>query len=165
MAVINWTPGLSGDWTLATGWGGGVLPGAADTAVLAGAGSYVVTLFGATSIGNMVLAGQGAEFYDAGALSLSGTFTLSAGTFALAYGTLHGGTLALAGGHLQSNGGTLDGTAVQGTLDMTRATDHALRAGRAVYVGRRRQRRGQHRAYRRLCHARFPGQPDACPTP
>ncbi len=121
MAVITWTPGASGDWTFAGGWGGGVLPGAGDTAVLAGTGSYVVTLFGAQSVGNLVLAGQGAEFYDAGALSLAGTFTLSAGTFALAYGTLRGGTLALAGGHLQSSGGTLDGTAVRGTLDMSAA--------------------------------------------
>ncbi len=119
MATISWTPGLSGDWTLASGWGGGVLPGSGDTAVLAGTGSYVVTLFGAQSVGNLILAGQGAEFYDAGALTLSGTLTLSAGTLALAYGALHGGTLALAGGHFQSTGGTLDGTAVQGTLDMS----------------------------------------------
>ncbi len=121
MSIDSWLAGTSGDWTLATGWSSGAQPGAGDTAVIAAPGSYVVTLFGTASVAGLTLGAAGAEFYDAGALAVSGTLAVSAGTLALAYGTLSGGTLALSGGHFLSTGGTLDGVAVQGSLDLSAA--------------------------------------------
>ncbi len=119
MSTDYWMAANSGDWTLTTGWSGGAAPGAADTAMIAASGGYVVTLFGTAAVAGLTLAAPGAEFYDAGALALTGTLALQAGTLALAYGTVAGGTLAMGGGRLQSTGGTLDGTTVQGTLDLS----------------------------------------------
>jgi len=121
VSIESWLAGNSGDWTLASDWSGGKAPGAADTAVIAAPGAYVVTLFGAAAVGGVTLNAAGAEFYDAGVLSLSGTFALQAGTLALAYGSINGGTLALQGGHFQTTGGTLDAVAVQGALDLSTA--------------------------------------------
>jgi fibronectin-binding autotransporter adhesin len=120
MANISWKGG-SGDWNTAADWSGGAPPGAADNVTIAGAGGYTVTLYSAAQIAGLTLNAPGALFYDAGALSVSGTFALQAGTFALAYGSLNGGVLAMAGGTLQASGGTLNGVAVQGALSLTQA--------------------------------------------
>jgi hypothetical protein len=118
MASITWN-GTSGNWTTAADWIGGVAPGAGDTANFTGAGAYTVTLYSAAAVGGVVMDAANALFYDAGSLTLGGTFALEAGTFALAYGSLNGGTLALDGGTLAAEGGTLNGVAVQGTLGLT----------------------------------------------
>ena len=120
MSIDTWL-GASGDWSLATGWANGAPPSASDTALIAAPGSYLVTLFGTAAVGGLTMASSGAEFYDAGALALSGTLALQSGTLALAYGAIDGGTLALSGGVFQTTGGTLDGVAVQGTLDLSAA--------------------------------------------
>jgi hypothetical protein len=120
MASITWN-GVSGNWTNAANWSGGVAPGAGDTANLTGAGAYTVTLYSAASIGGVTMNAANALFYDAGVLTLGGIFALQAGTFALAYGSLDGGTLALDGGTLAAEGGTLDDVAVQGTLQLNQS--------------------------------------------
>jgi hypothetical protein len=120
MASITWN-GVSGNWTNAANWNGGVAPGSGDTAYLTGAGAYTVTLFSAASVGGVTMNAANALFYDAGALTLGGTFALQAGTLALAYGSLDGGTLALDGGTLAAEGGTLDDVAVQGVLQLNQA--------------------------------------------
>jgi hypothetical protein len=120
MATITWN-GVSGGWLTAANWSGGVEPGSGDTAAFGGAGAYTVTLFGTTSVGGVVLNAANALLYDAGALTLGGTFALEAGTFALAYGSLNGGTLAMLGGTLAAEGGTLADVAVDGTLGLSRA--------------------------------------------
>ncbi len=118
MSIDTWL-GTSGDWSLATGWANGQPPSATDTALIAAPGSYLITLFGTAAVGGLTMAAPGAEFYDAGALAVSGTLALQSGTLALAYGAIDGGTLALSGGTFQTTGGTLDGVAVQGTLDLS----------------------------------------------
>jgi hypothetical protein len=118
MSSITWK-GVSGDWTNAADWNGGVEPGAADTANFTGAGAYTVTLYSAATVDNVVMNAANALFYDAGSLTLGGTFSLQAGTFALAYGALTGGTLALAGGTLEAEGGMLNDVAVQGSLSLS----------------------------------------------
>ena len=120
MASTSWT-GVSGDWTEAADWSGGVVPGAGDAVTLGGTAAYTLTLYTATPVGSVVMNAANALFYDAGALTLIGVFSLQAGTFALAYGSLIGGTLALAGGTLAAEGGTLNGVAVQGSLNLSQA--------------------------------------------
>ena len=120
MSIDTWL-GASGDWNLTTDWANGAPPSATDTALIAAPGNYLVTLFGTAAVGGLTMAASGAEFYDAGALALSGTLALQSGTLALAYGAIDGGTLALSGGTFQTTGGTLDGVAVQGTLDLSAA--------------------------------------------
>ena len=119
MGIVSWKTGVSGDWSMGADWGGGVSPSATDTATIGAGGSYVVTLFGAAAAAAVNLTAAGAEFYDSGALALGGTLSLQAGTLALAYGSISGGTLAMRGGSFVASGGTLDGVAVQGTLDLS----------------------------------------------
>jgi len=124
MASISWKGG-SGDWNNAANWSGGVVPGAADTVTIAGAGAYTVTLYTTEAVDNLTLNAPGALLYDAGALTLGGTLSLQGGTLDLAYGSLTGGTLAMAGGILEASGGTLNGVAVQGALAVSQ-TDATL---------------------------------------
>jgi hypothetical protein len=118
LSTDNWAAGVSADWSNAADWSGG-LPSSATTATIAGAGSFLVTLFGTGSVGSLLLTAVGADFYDSGALSVAGTLALQAGTLTLAYGAINGGTLALAGGTFASNRGTLNGVSVQGTLNLS----------------------------------------------
>jgi hypothetical protein len=119
MATITWK-GQSGDWSTASDWSSGTVPGSGDTAVFTGSG-YTATISTAETVGNVQFDAAGALLDDYGALTLGGTFSLQAGTFALAFGSLAGGTLAMAGGTLEAAGGTLSGTAVDGTLDLSPA--------------------------------------------
>ena len=119
MSTDNWLPGVSADWNTASDWSLGAAPSTTTTATIAGAGAYVVTLFGTGTAAALNLTAPGAELYDAGVLTLGGTLTLQTGTLALAYGAINGGTLALSGGTFMSNGGTLAGVAVQGTLALS----------------------------------------------
>ncbi len=120
MTAITWgTASLSGAWTNATLWAGGVAPGAADTVTIAALGSYAISLTGQAQVAALTLNAPGALLYNTGSLTVSGICQLSAGTLALAGGTLSGGTLALAGGTLACNGGSLAGIAVAGLLDLS----------------------------------------------
>jgi len=118
MASITWN-NTSSNWMTASDWSGGVLPGSGDSVSFAGTGTYICTLYNPVAIANLSLNDAGAQLYDAGRLTVSGTTSLAAGTLALEYGTLAGGTLALTGGTLQSNGGTLAGVSVQGSLTLS----------------------------------------------
>ena len=118
MNALSWK-GVSGDWTNAGDWSGGAAPEAADSVTIGGAGAFTLTLYTATPVGNVTMNAANALFYDAGALTLGGTFALQAGTLALAFGSLNGGTLALSGGTLAAEGGTLNGVAVQGALNLS----------------------------------------------
>ncbi len=104
MSTNKWA-GVSADWNTAADWSLGVVPTATSTASITGTGNFVLTLFGSGTAGGVVLNAAGAEFYDAGTLTLDGAFADQAGTLALGYGAIDGGTLA--------------GVAVQGTLGLT----------------------------------------------
>jgi hypothetical protein len=119
VSTNSWN-GSSGDWNTGSDWSGGV-PSATTTASIAGNGAYVVTLFGAGSAAGLIINAAGAEFYDAGALTLGGLLALQSGTLALAYGAINGGTLAMEGGSFLSTGGLLNGVQVDGVLGLTAA--------------------------------------------
>ncbi len=122
MSSSTWQSGVSGDWTNGSDWSSGS-PNAAAVANITAGGNYVVTLFGGAAASGLVLNASGAEFYDAGALNLTGTLALQAGTLALAYGAINGGTLAMQGGSFLSSGGVLNGVTVDGTLNMSTANE------------------------------------------
>jgi hypothetical protein len=134
MASLSWKD-VSGDWTNAGNWSGGAVPGASDSVSIAGANAFTMTLYSAAAVGNVTMNAANALFYDAGALTLGGTFALQAGTLALAYGSLNGGTLALAGGTLAAEGGTLNGVAVDGALSLAQANATLLVEGGLTVAG------------------------------
>ena len=135
MAQISWLSGVFGDWTTASLWNGGVVPGSADAVTIAAAGTYDVTLFSQASAASLLINAAGATFYDAGSLALSGTLALQSGTLALAYGAITGGTLALSGGTLLAGGGTLSGVAVQGVLGLQQSQATLFIRGGLVLSG------------------------------
>jgi hypothetical protein len=125
MDVSNWN-GATGNWRKAKNWSGGV-PGAATQADFNQPGPYVVTLSrsGAFAVAAVDFDSAGATLALEGSLSLGGDFDLAAGTLAMSRaGVIHGGTLTMDGGTLTSRGGlgskggTLDGVALAGTLDL-----------------------------------------------
>jgi hypothetical protein len=118
MSTDSWHAGISGNWSAAADWSAGI-PSAGVTASISGQGGYVVTLFGAGTAAALILNAPGAEFYDAGALTLGGTLALQSGTLALAYGAINGGVLAMEGGTLSATGGMLNGVTVQGMLALS----------------------------------------------
>ena len=129
----SWAKSVSGDWTVAANWAGGVVPGisgattSADTASLLGIGPYTVTVgtTSAWSIGSVTVGAYGATLeVGTGGLAVSTGITLSSGTLLLG-GMLEGGTVAQQGGTLAVQSGSysaaLNTVTVQGTFDLSGA--------------------------------------------
>lgn len=135
MGLVSWLSGIFGDWNTASNWSTGSVPGSGDNAVIAAAGTYDVTLFGQGDAASLSINAAGATFYDAGALTLSGTLALHSGTLALAYGAMDGGTLAMDGGSFVADGGTLNGVAVQGVLGLQQSQATLFVAGGLALTG------------------------------
>ncbi len=131
MATTTWTGG-NGNFSTGSLWTGGIVPGAADVAVLdQTSGTAAVLLTGAQSLAGLTLDDAAATLSLAGNLFLnSGVLDLQAGTLIVA-GTLEGGTLLSGGGTLRFT--NLDPStsqvvtpellniAVSGTLDLSAA--------------------------------------------
>jgi hypothetical protein len=120
----SWQNGVSGDWNTGGDWSNGI-PSSGSTVSIGGSNGFVVTLLGSGTAAALTLNAAQGEFYDSGALTLSGVLAIQAGTFALAYGSLTGGTLAMDGGTFLSTGGVLNGDSVDGVLGLT-ATQSTL---------------------------------------
>ncbi len=114
--------GLSGDWNTASLWAGGIVPNAADAAVLIdAAGSYSVTIAaGATEIVNtLTLIGSANDLTVNGTLEFIGplppsTFTGTIPVIVGASGEIEGAGLFSAGGLL--NNGTIDANGGSGVF-------------------------------------------------
>jgi hypothetical protein len=123
MTAYTWGGG-TGNWKVASNWSPGSPvgpPKATDTATIGATGpAYTVTLNSADAAQSLTENSSSATVDDAGSLTLSGTFTLSAGTFILdSGGRLSGGTTNLTGGTFACDGGTLSGVTYDGTLDLS----------------------------------------------
>ncbi len=127
----NWAQGISGDWTAAANWAGGVVPGtsgmttSADTATLSASGTYTVTVGATTawSVGSVSVSASGATLLvGSGGLAVSTGVTLSSGTLLLG-GMLIGGTVAEKGGTLavqsSSYSAGLNSVTVDGALNLS----------------------------------------------
>jgi fibronectin-binding autotransporter adhesin len=103
----TWTSATDGTWETASNWSGGIVPGAADTAVIALDGTYSVTISSAVSVGKVVI---GATNGVQGLAVVGGTATLTVSDSIrvnpsgfLMLGTGGGGTV-LSGGAVKNMG-------------------------------------------------------------
>jgi hypothetical protein len=94
MATIYWGSGVSGTFSTASDWAGGVVPGAGDTAVInaASTSQYTVSVTSATTVGGLILDQSEAV------LAIDSSFTAA--------------SISLEAGDLQLNQGTLSGSVV-----------------------------------------------------
>ena len=123
MTAYAWIGG-TGNWKVASNWSPGSPAGppkATDSATISATGpAYTVTISSADVAQSLTESSASATVDDSGSLTLSGTFTLSAGTFILGPGgTLSSGTTKLVGGTFACDGGTLSGVTYDGTLDLS----------------------------------------------
>jgi hypothetical protein len=119
MSTIDWANGVSGLFSTAADWSGGVIPGPRDTAVInAGSASpYTVTVSSAVELGGLQL-DQALATLSVHSTLTSNAILIEAGTLTLAHGTLQG-TVTQTGGTFLVSGaaGTLNGVTWQGVLD------------------------------------------------
>ncbi len=148
MAAVSWKSGVSGNWTVAADWSTGAVPGAADDATIAVAGSYTVAVSTAITVDSITLSDPSAtlaivdpgkteavakNFTTAGAVKIDTTG--GGGTKFTVGGTLsNSGTLVIGNSGISTastvtaaalaNTGTIDltGGTAQATLDVTGAT-------------------------------------------
>src|SRR5277367_867004 len=66
MAAIFWNTGVSGNWSVATNWSGGVVPNGGDSVTIDAAGTYTVTVDT-----NSGFFGVGALIFDAPTATIS----------------------------------------------------------------------------------------------
>ncbi len=143
----SWAQSISGDWTAAANWAGGVVPGmsgtaaSSDTASLSASGAYTVTV-GATSawsIGSVSISQPGATLLvGSSGLAVSGSVTLNAGTLMLG-GMLTGGIVSQQGGTLAvqstSYSAGLNSVTVDGTLNLSGAGLRLSLVGANQFLG------------------------------
>jgi hypothetical protein len=120
MSIYNWGTAGSGDWGGAADWQPAGVPGSADTATIAAAGIYAVTITQAESVAGLVVNAGGATVVVSASLSLGGLLAVQAGVLNLGSGgTISGGGIVATAGIVLFEGGTLSGVVVQGPADLT----------------------------------------------
>ena len=79
--TIRWI-GASGDWSTASDWSTGTVPGPSDKAVIAAPGSYTVTVSTPEAVGSVLLNDPGAilDIQSSGTLAVSGPVVVRSGT-------------------------------------------------------------------------------------
>ena len=119
MSTIDWANGVSGLFSTAADWSGGVVPGPGDTAIINASSTapYTVTVSSAVTLGGLQLDQALATLLVQSELT-SNAILMEAGTLTLEHGTLQG-TVTQTGGTFLVSGsaGTLNGVTWQGVLD------------------------------------------------
>ncbi len=122
MTAYTWIGG-TGNWNVGSNWSPSSPvgpPKATDTATISATGTaYTVTIDTADVAVSLTENSASATVNDTGSLTLTGAFTLNAGTFILDGETLSGGTTKVTGGTFVCDGGTLSGVTYDGTLDLS----------------------------------------------
>jgi hypothetical protein len=120
MTAIKWASGVSGNWTTASDWTGGVVPGAGDDVTIDAEGAYGVTISSAAAADSLTLNDASATLLvnQHGTFSVGSSVALSAGTLELDGGRINGGTIASTGGTFDWVGGELSGVTFDGTLNL-----------------------------------------------
>jgi hypothetical protein len=120
VTAYTWIGG-TGNWKTASNWSPAGPPTATDTAAISETGAaYTVTINSADVAQSLTESSSSATVDDVGSLTLSSTFTLSAGTFILGSGgALSGGATKLTGGTFTCDGGTLSSVTFDGALDLS----------------------------------------------
>src|ERR1700722_2507143 len=109
MASIDWNDPVSGDWSFATDWSTGNVPGPGDTVFISDLGSYTVTVSSAEFANSLAVnADQAALRENSGALTIAGALHVDSGLVALnKANTIGSVTLAATGILAVGNGGAL----------------------------------------------------------
>jgi len=119
MSSISWAGAVSGDWATGSNWSGGIVPGANDDVTIGLTGAYTVHITTPVAANSLTISNSLATIIANSSLTLTGAMNLT-GTFNLGVGgAVIGGTIVDSGSHLFCNGGTLNGVAYQGQLDLT----------------------------------------------
>jgi hypothetical protein len=85
--TIHWI-GASGDWSTASDWSTGTVPGSSDKAVIAAHGNYIVTVSTSEAAGSVLLNDPGAILdIQSGTLAVSGPVVVRSGTLEIEHGT------------------------------------------------------------------------------
>ena len=123
--TVRWI-GASGDWSTASDWSTGTVPGPSDKAVIAAPGSYTVSVTTAQTVGSVFLNDPGAvldikssDIQPSGTLAVSGPVVVRSGTLEIeagSSGNFEPGGSTLTNGSILSvqSGGTL---LLNGTLE------------------------------------------------
>ena len=122
-ADIVWTNTTGGNWNVTDNWSPNTIPGTNDIAVITNAG-VTVSLNGATTVGGIILGGNGAGLATLAlnnqTLTLNGPLTVNpGGSFTVDGGAVVGNSNAVLSGAIGWTGGSLGGTltlASNGTL-------------------------------------------------
>ena len=113
--TVSWV-GQSGDWSVATNWSTGALPGLSDDVVIPSGSSITVTHSTGSNSVNSIACHQPFNL-SGGSLSVANNFQTD-NALNLAGGTLIGATVQANGGSLVVSSGTMNGVTVNGTLDV-----------------------------------------------
>ena len=134
---IDWTAGVSGTWSNASNWSGGLAPDASDSVTIAASGSYTVSIDSPGAAASLLIDAASAIVDDISTLTLTGSLSLAAGTLVLGKGgKIHGGTLTTgAQGDLICAGGTLAGVTYQGNLNLSADSSHLVLYPRDIFSG------------------------------
>jgi hypothetical protein len=135
----NWNSGVSDNWTNGSDWSTGSPPSSSDTATIAAAGTYTVTINSSVAANSLTIDDAGATVADTngGTLAIGSSLAITAGTFVLGPGsTLSGGTVSLGNaGVFVAEGGTLSGVTFEGLLDLSAAGATLYGMGNLTFEG------------------------------
>jgi hypothetical protein len=136
---LDWMDG-SGDFANAGSWSPAQAPTASDDATIAAPGTYTVTIGETDAVHSLTVDAAGATVADNGELDLTGagaSLSVGAGVFQLnGNGVIKGGVLSASGsGAFAWNGGTLDGVAFEGTLDLSASGASLTIKGPTTFAG------------------------------
>jgi fibronectin-binding autotransporter adhesin len=117
MAIIDWNGPVSGDWSVATDWSSGTVPGPGDAVVINFLGPYTVTVSGADFANSLAVNGDLATLREnSGSLTIAGALHVDAGLASLNKANSIGSVSLAAGAELAvGNAGALGTAAVTQT--------------------------------------------------
>jgi hypothetical protein len=115
-----WNNPAGGDWSVASNWQSGQLPAATDVVLIDLVPGNAVTLGGTATVASIAITGGGTLAVNfGGLLTVSGQLNIA--SVLQLDGTIKQATIINSGGSIAYAGGTLDGTTIQGTLDLSAA--------------------------------------------
>jgi hypothetical protein len=108
MAAISWKIGSSGNWSQASNWTSGTVPGFGDDVTINAAGTYTVTVDGSDGANTLVFNASGATLsLPSGRLLQVSGGTLSAGTIDGSGRLVNAGVTSVTSGQSLTLGGGL----------------------------------------------------------
>ena len=136
MPEISWNSATSGDWSVASNWNPGTVPGAQDNVTIGLSGYYAVTLAVPMVVNTLTISNPSATLQipnPAGSVSVSGNVGLAGALYLDAYGV--GGTTLAVGGTLTTSGSIGIGNGGMTQADLLTLTGPLLNTGQVTLTG------------------------------